>query len=96
MKKSIILAAFIVVGTTVSFAQTKTSVGPTGVTINTEYLQPIEYTSQAQLEELALPRIVVLKAELAKENISTEQAISLTELLWRFENAVVVEKNDKK
>ena len=62
------------------------------VSSNPSGLEPIVYTSAAQKEEQCGPRIEVLKAQLAKEGISEEAKATLTDLLWRFENAIVVEE----
>jgi hypothetical protein len=42
---------------------------------------------------MASPRIEVIKNELAKPNLSREEIVNYKELLWRFENAIVVNEN---
>ena len=91
MKKTLLTLVVAAFAFTVS-AQESTSVDG-NLEINTAKLAPIEYSSQEELNEMAVPRIAVLKAELAKEGLSDEGKTSLTELLWRFENAVIVEEN---
>jgi hypothetical protein len=88
MKKQLITVVFATLAT-LSFAQQTST-----VEINTKNLEPIVYSSEAELKANALPRIEVLKAELAKPNLSKERIVALTELLWRFENAIVVEKKE--
>lgn len=88
MKKTITVVAMLFF-TLAAGAQESNSNAQT-LTINTEKLEPIEYSSMEELKTMALPRIEVIKAELAKPNLYDYQIIEYKELLWRFENAIVV------
>jgi uncharacterized GH25 family protein len=94
MKKSITIFAALLLAMNVSFAQS-TEVNPTvaSVQVETAHLLPIEYSTTAEKIKMASPRIEVIKNELAKPNLSREEIVNYKELLWRFENAIVVNEN---
>jgi len=94
MKKTI-FTMLVAISTSMVFSQSETPTSPSAVNrveIKTENLTPITYNSQEELNTFALPRIIEIKNQLAKEGLSDEARISLTELLWRFENAIVIEQ----
>lgn len=96
MRKSVLLVAGFLLTVGVSFAQTTDQkVTVETVKIETSHLEPIQYLSQEELEKSTTPRIEVIKEKLSAPNLSMEEIISYKELLWRFENAVVIEKKTK-
>jgi hypothetical protein len=95
--KKILLTTLAAISLSLGYSQTEgstTRVVAYGVEINTAQLTPITYTSQADFDLYVPARIAEIKTELAAENISEEYRISLVELLWRFENAIVIEQKN--
>lgn len=95
--KKILLTTLAAISLSLGYSQTgesTTRVVAYGVEINTANLTPITYTSQADFDLYVPARIADIKAQLSKEDISEEARISLVELLWRFENAVVIEQKN--
>jgi hypothetical protein len=95
--KKVLLTTIAAISLSIGYSQTETPARPTvvyGVEINTTNLTPVSFESQADFDLHVPARIALIKAELDKEGISEETRIYFAELLWRFENAVVVEQKN--